>query len=793
MEILSARLVSAALTILLLCDVGHGAWAQSVEQRQSLPILAGPFTGNIGMTPETSIAVMHPRPRAPEGAPNILLVLTDDVGFSAASTFGGPIPTPYLDHLAERGIRYNKFHVTAKCSPTRAALLTGRNHHVVGTGNLIDLSQGYPGYTGDIPADSATVAQILKLNGYNTAMFGKHHNTPAWDNSAAGPFDMWPTGIGFEYFFGFIGGEAQQENTQLFRGISRVPEDRSGDFLDKRLADDAINWIHNQKAADPSKPFFIYFSPGSMHAPHQAPPDWIARFKGQFDHGWDQLREAIFARQKAAGIIPANAALTLRPPEIRAWDSFSANEQRVQARMMEVAAAMLAYQDAQFGRIVDDLERMGELDNTLIVFIEGDNGAAGSGGAHGEINEYGRMVNRIDDASIPIADDMPNMGGTATNQNYSTAWGWALNTPFQWTKHMASHLGGTRNGLVITWPERITPDSAMRTTFAHVIDITPTLLAAANVPEPQTVYGVAQRPFDGKSIESSFTDAAWPASQEPQYFEISGNIAIYHNGWMASTKPRTFPWPDVRNKTFPEMPEWELYNLEDDFSQSHDLSQEYPAKLKELQNLWEIEAVRNKVYPIDPRTNLARASSGMAMFGAPRNEFDYWGFGTSVSSFRAPNLAGQSFVISADVDLDKNGPSGAIVGFGGMLGGWSFYLDNGRPVVHQAISQRPADNFRIASDRALPAGPANIRYEFKSDGGAYSGGQMKIFANGDLVAEGRMPKTIVRAVNFTETFDIGQDTGDPVVPYSVKGGVFEGEVRHVHIITGNEAISKEEK
>ena len=787
MTTLRTRLVKGVFLAMLVCGPWQAASAQTVEQRLSLPIPPGAYTGKVGKTPETSIAVMQLRPRAPAGAPNVILVLTDDVGFAAASTFGGPIPTPYLDRLAAQGIRYNKFHVTGVCSPTRAALLTGRNHHNVGTGNLVDLSQGFPGYDGDMPANAATIAQMLTLNGYNTAMFGKHHNTPAWDNSAAGPFEMWPTGLGFEYFFGFVAGEAQQYNTQLYRGISRVPEDRSGDLLDKRLASDAINWIHNQQAADPGKPFFIYLAPGSMHGPHQAPPDWIARFKGQFDQGWDRLREESFARQKKAGIIPPDAVLTPRPSEFPAWYSLSADKKRMHARMMEVAAAVLAYQDAQFGRIVDELTRMGELDNTLIIFIEGDNGASGEGGPEGAVNEYGIMVMNIKEPGKPRVEDIPIMGSAVTNQNYSAAWAWALNTPFQWLKRIPSHLGATRDGLVISWPEHIKPDGKMRSFFSHVTDIAPTILAAANIPTPKTVYGVEQKPFDGKSIIESFESPTWSSDHTTQYFEVAGDIAIYHDGWIANTIPFKFPWQHGQSKNLPKVRGWELYNLNTDFSQSQNLAGQYPAKLRELQNLWETEAERNNVYPIDPWAIPRWAASGQIMFGPPRDQFDYWGAGTSVTSFRAPNLAGQSFVISADVVLAKDGASGAIIGYGGLLGGWSFYLDHGIPTVHEAVSQRPEDNFRIASGNALPSGPVNLRYEFKSDGGVYSGGQMKIFVNDELVAEGRIPRTIVRPVNFPETFDIGQDTGDPVVAYAVEGGIFEGDVRQVHVATGKAA------
>ncbi|HSB96676.1 MAG TPA: arylsulfatase, partial [Spongiibacteraceae bacterium] len=413
-----------------------------------LPYPAAPFAGHLGLSPAQSKAQFPQSVTAPAGAPNIFVVLTDDVGFAASSTFGGAIPTPNLDQLAAHGLRFNHFHTTAMCSPTRAALLTGRNHHAVASGTVADMSTGYPGYNGEIPRSAATLAEVLRLNGYSTAMFGKHHNVPYEQMSAAGPFDLWPTGLGFEYFYGFIGGDTNQWQPKLYRGISPLDTqaEMHGELLDKVLADETMHWLHNQKAAAPDKPFFIYYAPGSAHAPHQAPAEWIEKFKGKFDIGWDKLRENIFAQQKAQGVIPANAELTPRPAAIPAWDSLTPEQQRVDARMMEVYAAMLAYEDAQVGRVLDEMRRMGQLDNTLVIFIEGDNGASGEGGINGSQNELGAMANRMQQPTEWMTGFMPQMGGPKSYQLYPVGWAWAMDTPYQWTKQIASHLGGTRNG-----------------------------------------------------------------------------------------------------------------------------------------------------------------------------------------------------------------------------------------------------------------------------------------------------------------------------------------------------------
>lgn len=745
-----------------------------------LPYPDARFNGQIGLSPSQSRPQFPAQVKAPEGAPNVLIVMTDDVGFGAVSTFGGPVPTPSLDRLAANGLRYNHFHTTAMCSPTRAALLTGRNHHAVASGTVADMSTGYPGYNGVIPRSAATIAEILRLNGYNTAMFGKHHNVPYEETSVAGPFDLWPTGLGFEYFYGFFGGDTDQWQPKLYRDNSPLDTKAAmkGQLLDKVMADDAINWIHNQKAGAPDKPFFIYYAPGTAHAPHQAPADWIERFKGKFDKGWDQLREDVFAQQKAQGVIPDNAELTPRPSLIPAWESISPEQQRVNARQMEVFAAALAYQDAQFGRLIDELERMGQLDNTLVIFIEGDNGGSGEGGINGSQNELGGMVNGMQQPTSWAKSFMPYMGGPKSYQLYAAGWAWATNTPFQWTKQIASHFGGTRNGLVVSWPQTIEAKGELRSQFHHVIDIMPTVLELVGVKAPSVVYGAQQQRVDGISMAYTFDDAKAEDRRKTQYFEMLGNRAIYHDGWLAGTTPPGGPWMGSGKWIEPDAYRWELYNLRSDFSQAHDLAAEYPERLAEMQRLWMAEAKRNNVLPIDSRNDHGRAMQGRPFPGA--KSFTYWGPGISIPQKVAPQFAGRSFSITADVVLPKSG-NGVLVANGSWFGGWSFYLDNGRVVAHQSVSQKADDQFRVQSRAKLPAGPARIRYDFDSDGGAFAGGIMRISVDDREIARGRIDRTILIAAGLGETFDIGVDTGVPVVDTYKNEGHFNGEIHKVQV------------
>jgi arylsulfatase A-like enzyme len=769
-----ARLGLRATTALA-CTISASGFAQS--SRAVLPIPPAPFQGVINENVANSSTTPLERVKAPANAPNIFLMLTDDTGFAMASTFGGPVPTPNLDRLARTGVRYNRFHTTGICSPTRAALLTGRNHHNVATGILTDMPSNYPGYNGRIPASTATIAQTLRLNGYSTAMFGKHHNVPQGEQTAAGPFDYWPTGLGFEYFFGFIGGDTDQWRTNAYRGTDLLPNaDGKPVLLDTRLADDAIRWVHNQKAAAPDKPFFVYYAPGSLHAPHQAPPEWIARFKGQFDQGWDKVREETHARQLALGIIPPGTKLTPRPDGIPAWSSLSAEQKAFAARSMEVAAAMLAYQDRETGRVLDELDRMGVLDTTLVAIIQGDNGASGEGGPEGTINEIGSLANGIVEDPAWLAANTGKLGGEQTYQNYPVGWAWAMNTPLRWTKQFASMLGGIRNGMVISWKGHVAQPDSICGTFSHVIDLAPTLLEVAAIPAPESVYGVRQKPFDGASLVPSLArcDADKPRTQ---YFEMMGKIGLYHDGWFASNDDGRKSWdrlPPSGSATPPD--NWTLYDLRSDFSQSDDVSAANPAKLKELVSVWRKEAERNTVFPLDHRFGAAR--SGLAI--SPRTTFDYWGSDVSVPAFSGPLFIGRSFTLDADVDLAKAAASGAIFAIGSHFGGFSLYLEDGRPVFTYARSTKPDDIARIASKTRLGSGQQTLRLTYRAEGFG-KGATAELSAGGKTIASGRIEHTFFVPAGLGEMLDIGRDTGVPVTTYKTPQGRLDGDVRHVAI------------
>lgn len=771
----------AALSACLLSLLGGIAAAQSAPiTRDVLPVPDPVFNGRIGETPGQSLPDWPGTVQAPAGAPNILLVMTDDVGFAAASTFGGPIPTPNLDRLAARGLIFNRFHTTAICSPSRAALLTGRNAHRVGTGNLVDSATGFPGYNGVIPQSAATVARVLQLNGYSTAMFGKHHNVPADQQSAAGPFTQWPTGLGFDYFYGFVGGDVHQWTPRLYRGTTLIDErEREGELVDKRLADDAIAWIHNQKAAAPDKPFLVYMAPGSLHAPHHAAPEWIARFRGQFDMGWDALRAQSFSRQRQLGIVPGDARLTSRPEEIPAWDGLSPDQKRYSARMMEVAAAMLAYQDAQIGRVIDELDRMGQIDDTLIVFIGGDNGASGEATPVGTSNELGELVNGVRDGPADLHGAIEDMGSARTYQNYPIGWAWALDTPFRWTKQFASYLGGTRNGMVVSWPKGIAARHEVRSQYSHLIDIAPTLLDVAGVPAPTTVYGVRQSDVDGHSLVPAFRGEA--EQPRTQYYEISGALGIYHNGWLAGVASGRMPWEF--KSTSQEKPRWELYHLDKDFSQSRDLASARPDKLEQMQQLFQREAERNQVYPIDPLFAHARLAASPRPVDKRRRTFTYWSADTSVMSAVAPLLGPTAFDLRAEIQVADRA-NGVIVATGSRFGGWSFFLDDGVPVAVHAFTNMPGNEFRITANAPLQPGKHRLQFRFTPAGDRERSGELTILDGDSVVGNGHIARTILAPAGIGETFDIGRDTGAPVTDYRWASNRFEGGIDRVDVRLG---------
>lgn len=751
------------------------------QTRDILPVPEAPFAGHAGQTLAQSRPAWPAQKKAPAGAPNVIVIMTDDAGFAASSAFGGPVPTPNLEKLAARGLKYNQFHTTAICSPSRASLLTGRNHHAVGTGSVIEMADGFPGYNSIIPKSATTMGQVMKDNGYNTAYIGKHHNIPMWELSQAGPFDHWPVGLGFEYFYGFVGPDIDQFHPKLYRNTSLVADQTrdTKETLDHELVDDTIHWIHQQKAAGPDKPFFIYFTPGTTHAPHQAPREWIDRFKGKFDQGWDKMREEIFARQKSMNVIPASTVLTPRPAEIPAWDSRSPERKKIDARFMEVYAGMLAYEDAQFGRLFDELERMGQLDNTMIVLILGDNGASGEGGPEGSANEMEAMAIGVG-KHPPV--NVNELGGPRSFPIYPVGWAWALNTPFQWTKQIASHLGGLRDGMVISWPNRIKQFGQTRSQFGHVVDIAPTVYEAIGITPPSVVNGVPQKAIDGTSLVYSFDQANAPNQHKIQYFEVMGNRAIYSNGWFANTVPKRMPWQFTKLDGNPVTDyTWQLYNLNNDFSQSKDLAAEQPEKLKELQALFDKEALRNDVYPLNDSMGKDRAQPSRTRFGTRLTSFEYWGKGIDVAQMQAPSFAARSFSIDASIVVPEKA-TGAIVANGSWYGGWAFYLKDGRLTALQALSHRPEDQHYVRSTMVLKPGPASVRFVFEYDGGGMQkGGTMKIFIDGKPAGEGRMASTILTPAASAETFDIGQDTGVPVSDEYASRGLFPGEIKKVEV------------
>lgn len=758
--------LSAALLSLIAAMPG------AAQDRTVLPIAPQPFNGTIRENIlDSSVKPATPL-RAPQGAPNIFLFMSDDVGFAASSTFGGPVPTPNLERLAQRGQRYNRFHTTGICSPSRAALLTGRNHHNAGVGFLSDQPTGYPGYAGRIDPATATIAQILRLDGYNTAMIGKHHNVPTGERSAAGPFDAWPTGLGFEHFYGFIDGDADQYRPNLYRGIDLQPTPTGKPvLLDARLADEAIRYIHNQKAAAPNKPFFVYYAPGSLHAPHQAPPEYIARFKGKFDQGWDKVREESFQRQLALGIVPAGTVLTPRPEGIPAWSDLSPKARAFAIRSMEVAAAMLAYQDDQVGRVLDEIDRMGLSSNTLIAVIEGDNGPSAEVGPGGSVNEIQHITGQKEDEAW-LASNTELLGGERTYATYPAGWAWALAAPLRYTKQYASMLGGIRNGMILSWPGKVARPGAVCAQFGHLVDIAPTLLAASRLPEPKSVNGVAQKPMDGESLLDSLANCQ-PEHPRTQYFEMTGKAGLYHDGWFASSDDGRLPWVNVPPGGTRPAADWKLYDLRKDFSQSTDVAAQNPEQLRKMIALWDAEAKKNQVYPLDHRFGFARGGS----LGEPVTALEYWGKDTSLPAQGGFPLF-RSFKLTADVKLSQAAASGVIVALGSRFGGWSFYLDRGRPTFTYAASTKPEDVTRVqgGSKVALGSGTVGLNFKVKGIGGKAT---VEIVQGGKIVASGEIPRTFITPAGLGEMLDVGRDTGVPVTDYRTPLGEIQGDISRV--------------
>ena len=766
------------LAILGLVLAAPHAGAQE-PNRSNLPVAEPPFQGKIGLTYKDSTAV-KPKLKIPQNfgikdAPNILLVLIDDCGFGQMGTFGGAIPTPALDRVANNGLRYTRFHTTALCSPTRAALLTGRNHHSVGSGVIGEAGTGFPGYSGIIPGSAATFAEILREYGYMNAWFGKNHNVPDWETSLVGPFDRWAGDLGFDYFYGFVGGDTDQFSPALVENRKRLEppetnEDGSPYHFTTDIADHAIRMMRASKAVAPQRPFFVYFATGATHAPHQVPEEWIEKFKGQFDDGWDVYREETFERQKKMGIIPTDTKLTPRPESLQAWDSLPDDEKKVYARMMEVFAAFTAHTDNEVGRLLDTIEDMGQADNTIVIYMAGDNGSSAEGGLNGLLNEM-TFFNGIPEPLDMKLQAVNTLGSAKHYNHFPAAWAHAMDTPFQWTKQIASHFGGTRNGVAISWPSRIKANGEIRDQFHHVIDIAPTILEVIGIDPPSQFNGIAQKPIEGISMAYTFDDADAEDRRTKQYFEMLGNQGMYHDGWMISAI-RGEPWvsepPPVDLLNMP----WELYHVEEDFSQANDLAQENPEKLEELVKLFFAEAARYQVLPLDGRKTARLNVDNRPSLTQGRTKFTYPNR-LRLPEGASPDLKHKSHEIIADVTIPEGGAEGMLVTQGGRFAGYGLYIKDGKLVYHYNLAG--VERYTVTSDKPVPSGDLKLRAVYKSDADKpFAGADVTLYVDDQEVGAGRVEKSIPNRVTLDETLDTGFDTGTPIsedfeVPFKFTG------------------------
>lgn len=741
--------------------------------------------------PDTTYPPIEPL-RPPSGAPNVVIVLLDDVGFGAASVFGGPCHTPTAERLAAGGLRFNRFHTTALCAPSRQALLTGRNHHSVGMGSITETATSAPGNSSLRPNTKAPLATTLKLNGYSTAQFGKCHEVPVWQSSPMGPFDAWPTGGGgFETFYGFIGGENNQWDPALYSGTTPVeppstPE--QGYHLTEDLADHAISWVRQQKALMPDKPFFVYFAPGATHAPHHVPKEWADRYAGRFDHGWDSQREQTWSRQKELGVIPVDAELTVRHAEIPAWEEMPEDLKPVLARQMEVYAGFLEHTDHHVGRLIDAIDDLGVLDDTIVYYIVGDNGASAEGTVNGAFNE---MANFNGMAALETTEfllgKVDEFGSPSSYNHYAVGWAWAMNSPFQWTKQVASHWGGTRNGAIVHWPAGIDQPGGIRSQFTHVIDIAPTILEAAGLPEPTMVNGVLQSPIEGTSMLYAFNGPDEPERHDLQYFEMFGNRGIYHRGWSAVTKHRT-PWQMVGGNLLPfDEDLWELYDGSSDYSQARDVSADHPEMLAKLQRLWLIEATKYNVLPMDDRTaeRIEPAMAGRPTLIHGSSQLFFPGMGR-LSENSVISIKNKSFSVSAEVVVPSAGAAGVIIAQGGRFGGWSLYAYDG--YVRFVYNVLGIHEFTTTAQEPIPAGTHQVRMEFGYDGGGLAkGGDVTLYHDGRAVGTGRVGMTQPMVFSADETTDIGHETGTTVSSdYTAATSRFTGSIRWIQIDLGQD-------
>jgi len=758
----STSLVGATVVALMACASATGATVEQALDRTVLPI-PEPTRPTYS---ELDARNFTPPPRfnvtAPAGAPNVVIVLIDDLGFGVPGSFGGPVPMPTLDGLAQQGLRYTNFHTTALCSPTRAALKSGRNHHTVNMGFITEMATSIPGATGQIPNSTAPLAEVLRLNGYSTAAFGKWHETAAWEASVSGPFDRWPTRQGFDKFYGFIGGETNQWAPFLYDGVAPVelPDDPNYHFM-ADMTDKAVAWIKYQKALTPDRPSFIYFAPGATHAPHHVPKEWIAKWKGKFDQGWDKLREETLARQVKMGVVPPGTRLAPKPPAIKDWNTLSADEQRLFTRQAEVFAAYADYTDHEIGRMLKAFADVGQADNTLVIYIAGDNGTSGEGGPNGMFNEY-TYFNGVNERVADMLKLVDEWGGPETYPHMAAGWAVALNAPFGWMKQVPSDFGGTRNGMVVHWPKGIRAKNGTRTQFSHVIDVAPTVLEAIGLPEPTVVNGTPQIPMEGTSLVYSFEDPKAKERHTTQYFEIAGNRAVYHDGWFARTIHRA-PWEmEPRHPLTADT--WELYDVRSDFSLANDVAAKHPQKLAELQQVFLAQAKKHHVLPIDDRVmaRLDAAGVGRPDLMQGRTSLTLAEGMTGIMEGVFINVKNRSKTITAEVEVPAAGANGTIVAQGGRFGGWSMYVRNGVPGY--TYNFLGLEQTSITADKPLAPGQATVRFEFAYDGGGLGkGGTGTLFVNGQQVGQGRIPHTQYGMFSADETADVGIDLGTPVV------------------------------
>jgi arylsulfatase len=770
--------------------------ATTTIQGNQIPVVPPKFGGVIKETATDSKPWWPPTVVPPKGAPNVLLIMTDDQGYGVSGTFGGVIPTPALDRIAKSGLRYTQFSSTALCSPTRAALITGRNHHSSGFGVITELSTGFPGYDSVIGPDNATIGAILKGNGYSTSWFGKNHNTPAYQYTIAGPFDQWPVGMGFDYFYGFMGGETDQWTPYLFQNNKQIsPWVGKPDYnLTTDLADEAIGYMKELNAAAPDKPFFLYYVPGGSHSPHQPKAEWVEKFKGKFDKGWNALREEIFANQKRLGAIPQDAKLTEWPDSLPKWDTLTADQKKLFARQAEVYAGYTAYTDYEIGRVIQQVEDMGRLDNTLVIYIDGDNGTSPEGTLSGTPNQYTSYNGILD---FPIEEQLKfydAWGSAGSYPHMAVAWSWAFDTPFKYTKQVASHFGGTRQGMAIAWPNRIKDAGGIRSQFHHVIDIVPTILEAAGIKAPQTVNGIKQKPIEGISMAYTFdkANANAPSKRKTQYFEMIANRGIYNDGWYANTTPPHGPW--ILNAPLPPIADykWELYNIKEDYSQANDLAAKMPDKLKEMQKLFVAEAAKYNVLPLNNDT-FARSLAPRPSATAGKTVFTYTGVNPGINSSNAPNILGRSYKMLAEVEVPQTGGDGMIATMGGRWGGWGLYMLKGKPVFD--YNMLILAQYRWEGSDVLSAGKHTIAFEYTYDGpGIAKGGSGVLKVDDKIVATGKQANSISFLQVADETFDVGIDTRTGVndkdyqVPFA-----FDGKIHKFTVDLGPMQLSEVEQ